>query len=102
VTTTPDDKAFAEGMEARRNNVSERASPYPPGHPQRSSWDAGWHESDGTDAVNSPDLRDPGFYWINRGDGPEPAYFDGTGWSLLGLEIDDAPRVLRAEPIVFR
>jgi hypothetical protein len=102
VTTSPDDEAFDEGMQARRNNVSERASPYPPGHPQRASWDAGWHESDRTDTVNSTDLREPGFYWIDRGDGAEPAHFDGTGWLLLELDAEDPFKVLRKQPIVFR
>ena len=31
----------------------------------------------------SPD-RVPGFYWIDGGDEPEPARWDGERWALIG------------------
>lgn len=46
--------------------------------------------------------RAPGYYWIDPGDGsPEPAYWDGTDWILLGMEgaSGDEPVVLSETPI---
>lgn len=46
--------------------------------------------------------RTPGFYWIQDSDGsPEPAYWDGTDWILLGMEgvAEDEPVVLSETPI---
>ena len=49
-----------------------------------------------------PSALTPGFYWIQDPDGsPEPAYWGGERWILLGLEgaADDEPIVLSETPI---
>lgn len=45
--------------------------------------------------------RYPGYYWILTSDEPEPAYWDGTGWALIGGgEVED-PKVLSEEQLLF-
>ena len=45
---------------------------------------------------------DPGFYWILVSDEPEPAYYDGSGWALIGgAEMDDA-KILSGDPLEFQ
>ena len=45
--------------------------------------------------------RYSGFYWILVADEPEPAWWDGDGWAVVGGgEVFD-PEVLDEDPIVF-
>ena len=51
----------------------------------------------------SPD-RVPGFYWVDGGDEPEPARWDGERWALIGTDKgqDDADVFVVSEtPIVL-
>lgn len=45
--------------------------------------------------------RDSGYYWILASDEPEPAYWDGTGWALIGGGEMDDPKVLSKDPLLF-
>ena len=45
--------------------------------------------------------RDPGHYWILISDEPEPAYWDGEGWAIIGGgKLTEEPEVLFPEPIL--
>ncbi len=51
--------------------------------------------------TESPVTRNSGFYWILVADEPEPAWWDGEGWAMIGGgEVSD-PAVLHEDPIVF-
>ena len=41
-----EDRAYAEGLEARENDVPRSANPYRPGTEREDQWDTGWTDAD--------------------------------------------------------
>ena len=98
--------AFAEGLHSRRHHRVDTTCPYPPGSIERQDWLDGWHKPDALDkflnsSAEAPQ-REAGFYWVDNGFEPEPACWDGEGWTFLGeIDTPSVPTVLSETPITF-